>query len=376
MILERASLTHQEELTHFFEQFSLSSIIDMKVRRPQGFFAPYKTLSDHYDTLILRDKNRKIQGTASLIFRDSIFEGQKQKIAFATDLRIEPSRKAILAWADHFLPTLRNTLQEQGVTSVFSIINTQDQAAVNTFVRPRSMKRAMPRYYLYRKFQMVSIHGRFPWAPEPVKGLTIQRAENRHLGPLLEYICNRAQYRAFSTVWDDHSFFDRLSRMKGLSIQDFWIAFDSREKIVGCLAPWSLGDLQEYCPLSYGLRAHNFRQFLKFGKFLGWTHPLTKPLSRTGEEAPLKFKILTNLYVDNEDVFDSLVGAAFDHSAKDEFLIYTHCNLDIRLNPPQGWVTASHPYGLYAVVPPEVEIPSFLHPSHRLNPEIEASMVF
>jgi hypothetical protein len=375
--LEKAGPENNEELRKFFDQFSLNSVLEVRMRRPTDFFAPYRLQSDEYETLVLRDeKDNSLHGLASFVYRNTYFQDHVQKIAIATDLRILPSRKAIINWSQHFLPVLRDTMKEHGVNSVFSVINSYDTAAFNAFVRPRQMKRALPRYHLYRKFRLVSLHGRYPWAPLPVKALRIRQGESRWIGPLIDYIQKRAPYRAFASAWDEKSFFDKIGRLPGFRLEDFWIAFDSQERVVGTLAPWSPLHVQEYCPLTYGLQAHNFRQFLKFGRLLGWTRPLTKPLSRTGEEAPLKFRFLTFVSADNEDIFESLLWTAFEATPPDEFLVYGHCLQDFKLNPPLSWISAELPFGLYGVIPPEMDPPSFLHPTQLINPEIEACYFF
>lgn len=376
MRLESATAENEAELRRFYEQFSLKSVLELQIRRPHDFFAPYRLQSDDYETLVLRESDHLLHGVASFVCRDAYFEDRVQRIALATDLRIHPSRKAILSWSQHFLPVLRETLQARGVSSVFSVINAYDVAAFNAFVRPRTIKRSMPRYHLYRQFELVTLHGRFPWAPPPVPGLRIRRGEEKWSGAILDYILRRAPFKAFCSAWDEKSFREKMARLPGFSLENFWIAFDSSEKVVGMMAPWSPLEIQEYCPLSYGLRAHNFRQFLKFGRLLGWTRPLTKPLSRTGLEAPLKFRHLTFVSVENEDIFESLLWTAFESIPRDEFLVYGHCLRDFRLNPPESWIAARLPFGLYAVVPPEMDPPAFLHPSHSLNPEIESCYYF
>jgi hypothetical protein len=105
------------------------------------------------------------------------------------------------------------------------------------------------------------------------------------------------------------------------------------------------------------------------------TRRLAKPVASTGIESKLQFRYLTNVFADNEDVFESLLYSAYDHLTPQEFLVYAHTEQDYRLLPPLSWVSASLPYALYAVAPPEKEMPDFLHPSISLNPEIEAFTV-
>lgn len=375
MKLEIAGPQDNPELISFFKEFTSKGLIDLKIDRNKDFFANYALQSDSYRSYILKDQENKINAAASFIVRDASYDHQRIKVATATDLRVLPNRRAILEWSHHFLPVLQKETEEHQVSYVFSAINLSDTTILNTFIRPRNMKRAMPRYYLYRKFNLVSLHGRYPWAKKPLSSIQIRQGNPANVDALAAYIIRRSQYRPFSSVWDIPSFEKKIGRLTGMQLSDFWVAFDSDDNVIGCLAPWSPSGIQDFIPLSYSLRAHNFRQFLKFFWLLGMTRRLTKPVVSTGTENKLQFRYITNAFADNEDVWESLLYAAYENITSQEFLIYARTEQDYRLLPPEAWISASLPYALYAVTPPEKEMPTFLHPSISLNPEIEAYSV-
>jgi hypothetical protein len=375
MILDIAGPRDNTELLEFFKEFPSKGWVEFKLDRREDYSAIYRLHSDQYQTYILRDRSHRIQATASFAFRDVIQDGVVQKIALATDLRVSPQRNAILQWSQHFLPVMEKITQEFKISQFFSVINLTEPAGLNLFVRPRTMKRPLPRYYLYRKFNLTTLHGKFPWAASPLPHVKIRKANEQNLEALLAYILKRSKYRPFASVWDLESLKNKIGRMPGFQISDFLIAVDANENVIGCLAPWLPEGIQDWIPRSYSLRAHNFRQFLKFGKILGWTRTLSKPIRSTGLEAPLKFKYLTHIHVDNEDIFESLLNYAFDSAAADEFLVYAQVQQDIRLLPPENWITTQIPHAIYAVIPPHQEPPGFLHPSISLNPEIEAYLI-
>lgn len=373
MHLSVAGENDSEEIKRFFESFQISGMLDYKLRRPVDFFSPYRTQSDQFSTYLLRDEvNKNIEAIASFVIREGLHEGEVVPVAYATDLRVSNNRRAILEWVQHFLPVLQEVYQKYGVKAIFSNINQTDITAMNTFVRPRPLRRPLPRYFLYRKYYLNTLHGRFPWAPPPLPTLRIRPANEKTQEALIQYLIRRSQYRPFSSVWSHQSFQAKMQRLKGLKLDDFILAFDANDNVIGCAAPWSPAGVQDYLPISYSLRAHNFRQFLKFGRLLGMSRSMTKPKMSTGLELPLKFRFLTHVHADNEDVFESLLWNAFDSIPKDEFLVYPNCEEDYRLNPPQSWIAAQIPYALYAVVPPDRDKPSFLDPSSSLNPEIES----
>ncbi len=376
MKLEIAGPAQNQALVEFFKGFQTQGLVQLKVDRGQNFFKPYELQSDRHITYLMQDdESGKIEGSASFVVNNVLLEGQVVSVAFGRDLRISSNRKAILAWAQHFLPAMAEIEKKFNTSHFFSILNMAEAKALNAFVRPHQIRRPLPRYFLFRRFNIVSLHGQFPWANKPLASIRIRRGSFRHKDALLDYILRKSKDRDLSTVWDRQSFGEKLARWDGLQIENFLIAYDSAENIVGCVAPWSSRKVQEFIPLQYSLVAHNFRQFLKFGKLLGWTRTLTKPITRLQMEAPMNFRYLSFLNADNEDIFDNLVHAAYNEAEENEFLVYTQMRSDLHLRKPPGWVGAQIPYGLYCMVPPDQEAPSFLHPNNENHVEIEPFFV-
>jgi len=372
--LELATANNSEELCDFFNGFQISGLIDLKVQRLDNYFAPYLIQSDTSRTYFLREKGtQKILAAASFVLQRAYLGSDQVRIAHAMDLRVKNSRSAIVEWSHHFLPVLAEIRREMDAQYLFSTINNSESSAFNAFIRPRKLRRPLPRYFLYRKFRINSLHGQFPWAPRPLTSIRVTAGHPGLLSKLATYIAEKSRFRTFSTVWDQKSLEQKISRLPGLSLSDFLVAFDANDKIIGCLAPWKIGELQKWLPLSYSLSAHNFRQFLKFGRLFGWTRPLTKPVASTGRENPLQMQAITHLHIDNEDVLETLLWEAFHRIGPQEFLVYAQVENDFRLNPPRSWVSASLPYSMYSILNPNEEVPDFLHPGIAANPEIEAA---
>jgi hypothetical protein len=123
--------------------------------------------------------------------------------------------------------------------------------------------------------------------------------------------------------------------------------------------------------MQYGLTAHNFRQFLKFGKMLGWTRTLTKPYSRLKIESSLNFKYLNFLHADNGDIFEALLWKAFNDAEENEFLVYNQMRSEFIYRRPINWISAKLPFAVYLLLPPDKEPPSFLHPTNERPIEME-----
>ncbi len=376
MKLEIAGPAHSQALVDFYKGFPSQGLVRLKADRGQNFFKPYDLQSDRHITYLMQDEeNGKIEGSASFVINNVLLEGQVVPVAFGRDLRISSNRKAILSWSHHFLPVMSEIEKKFQSSHFFSILNMAEAKALNAFVKPHQIRRPLPRYFLFRRFNLVSLHGQFPWANPSLPSVRVRRGSFRHQEAIVDYILKKSRLRDLSTVWDRQSFEEKLRRWEGLQIEDFLVAYDSRENIVGCVAPWSSRKVQEFIPLQYSLVAHNFRQFLKFGKLLGWTRTLTKPITRLQMEAPMNFRYLCFLNADNEDIFDNLLYSAYNESEDNEFLVYTQMRSDLHLRKPPGWVGARVPYGLYCMLPPDQIVPSFLHPNNESHVEIEPFFV-
>ncbi len=378
MKLEIAKPEDAEALHKFYKQFLVRGSIEVKIDRNQDFFAPYDIQSDKHITYLLKsDLGRanqpdKIEGMASFVIQDVLIDNEVTTVAFGRDLRISSSRQAALEWTRHFLPVMDEVLKTFGCKYFFAVLSVNGQAkAQNAFFRPRNLKRPLPNNYPYRRFNMVSVHGRLPWAKNPLPNLKIKHGHASNKDALIEYVCKKSRGKNLATVWDAESFYEKIKHWKGLKIEDFLIAFDKNENIVGCMAPWSSGGIQDFIPMHYSMPANNFRQFLKFGKMFGWTRTLTKPFSRLQIEASLNFKYLCFLNSENSDVFESLLWRAYDEAEENEFLVYNQVRSEYIYRSPYNWIAAKQPFGVYLLQPPNIEAPAFLHPSNEKSIEIE-----
>jgi hypothetical protein len=375
MKLEIAQADERDNLNQFYKNFHWSGPVEIKIDRPQDFFLPYSFISDQHLTYTLKEDQGKIQGLCSFVLKEALINGHETKVAFAKDLRVAHHRKAILTWGQHALPVMEEIKKTLDSKYFFSILNMNEAQTLNTFLRPREQKRAFPRYYMYKKFSLVSLHGRWPVERPKPEGLRLRRASEKTWDALVYYITQKSISRNLSQHWNAQQFISQFERYVGVQKEDFIIAQDSKDNIVGCALPWSSAGIQELIPMSYNLRAHNFRQFLKFGKNLGWTRTLTKPYTRLKIEAPLNFRYLLFLNADNEDIFENLLQTCFDESLENEFLVYLQTKSDLHLRRPINWISTQMEFGLYTMLFPQQKVPDFLHPKNDTPVEIDPLLV-
>jgi hypothetical protein len=366
VILEIARPEDSWDLKQFFKNFTTGELIQLKIHRPEDFFTPYDIQSESHVTYMLRSpEDKSIQGIATFIIQNVWLDQKIQTVAIARDLRILPTRASIISWGQHFTPVLEEIRRAYNVDYFFSVLNMSDAKILNTFIRPRQLKRPWPRYHLFRRFNLVSIHGILPFVQNPLPHLRIRKVDSSLHEELLYYMIQKKKEKDLSTVYDKTSAEEFIKRWDGLSLNDFYVALNNEGRVVGCVAPWSSSSIQEYIPYHYNKVAHNFRQFLKFGKWLGWTRTLTKPVTRIKREAPLNFRYLTCFLSDNEDIFEALLWRVFHETHPHEFLVYLQMRQDLHMRPPRGWISTTIPHGLYCMLPPDSELPHFLHPSNE-----------
>lgn len=376
MRLETAGPEQNAELTAFFKRFPIGGPVELKVDRTRDFFKPYQIQSDAHVTYTLRNEDKgDLLGVASFVLGETRIGGRDCRIAFGRDLRILETRQAVLGWTQHFLPVMDEVRKVFNVEHFVSILNLNEAKAMNAFIRPRPGKRPLPRYHLYRRFNLISLHGRLPWAPSPLKTVRIRRGSAHLADALAAYIVRKSRERDLALCLSPDDFQEMLGRWEGLKLDDFLVALDAADNIVGCCAPWNPGGVEEYIPLKYSMVAHNFRQFLKFGKMFGWTRTLTKPVHRLQREASLDFKYLCFLFADHADVFESLAGLAYEEARETEFLVYTQMRSDFHLRRPLTWISARLPHGMYFLVPPDQERPAILHPGNDRPATVEPFFV-
>lgn len=375
MKIQVANSNDNSKLVEFFKSFPIKSNFIFKIDRYKDFFAPYEVQSEEHLTYQLKDDDGKIEGIATFVVNDALIQGKSERVCFARDLRISSNRQAVMSWAQHFLPVMSEISHTLKTKYFFSIMSLADAQALNTFVRPRSNKRPLPNYHLFRRFNLVSVHGKLPWANKPLKHVRIRRGSEANKNQLIQYLTKKSAQHDLARVWDETTFDYKIERWPGLKIEDFLLAIDKDENIIGCVAPWSAGSMQDLIPMEYSLHAHNFRQFLKFGKLLGWTRTLTKPFTKLRIEAGLNFKYLNFLYTDNADIFETLLSRCYDDAKENEFLLYAQPRSEFILRTPKHWITANHPFAVYLLIPPDTDLPEFMKPYNENSIEIEPFFV-
>jgi hypothetical protein len=370
MHLVRATDQDNDRLLHYYTQSPFPGAIRLEVRRMFNFFNQYRLQSDDFCTYMILNERDDIEAMASLVFRQAIVDGSPQTIGYATDLRVSPNRRAITSWATHFMPLLEEERKKRNCNYIFTAVARSQRQAYNAFIRPRNLRRHMPRYHLFRRFQLITLHGLWPFHAKPLTGIKIRSAKAGDLELIGKYIVEKTAPSPLHYFDTAQSFANSLFRWNDLQPENFILAFDRNDKLIGCVAPWTANRVQRIYPQNYGPAASNMIDMLRVLSWGGVAHPMPP----VGQEFEVRY--LTHLHADNPDIFYSLLFHAYQNSGKKEFLLYPHFDGELTTLPPRSFISAQTNFGLYTILSPADPIPDFLKPrSLEFAPEFEPAFL-
>ncbi|AGH95733.1 hypothetical protein [Pseudobdellovibrio exovorus] len=348
LVLKEATREDSQKLGEFFTSIPILGEIAIKIQREQHFFSFYQRLGLPYKSYIIKDGD-EVVGTASFVFRHLNFQTRTLKLAQACDLRISSNRKVIMSWLKFFHPILEQLRETEHCDGFITSINQTETQAMNAFIRPKLKRAHQPQYSLSRSYNLASIHGFYPLLNPPNKNILVRAYQTSDKKKLIEYIqanCKRTDFAPKELIEDVAKYIDTSLIY---SWNQFLIAFDSNNNIVGCAHPISSSLLQDYLPQDYSPQSHNLRQFLKVAQFLGFGRRLTRPFSRSQKQEALSFRLLHFLLSSHPEVFNALIHMCYKTSSQNEFLMYAYETTDYKRRPPKGSIYSEIPYGLYSI---------------------------
>jgi hypothetical protein len=359
--LIEAEEKHSDLLKKFFEEQIVHGHIDYSVRRPASFFNHYKLLSDDYITVLLMDDDTLV-GAASIVFAKAYVNRQEQMFGYLCDLRISQQRNAIQNWTDYFIPYYYKKIEEKNCKYVFTCIEQFENQAYNALIRPRRLNRILPHYYLMRKLNLVFFLGRFPWSPSPISSIRIAHGWESDIEEVCDYMMQKKVGSRLFINANKDLLIQRFNRWPGFSINNFLIARNHKNDIIGCMAPWNNHQDQQYIARGYRAEAELLRQTLGLTSSIRLSHHLPN----LGEA--FQFKYLTHCAVDNPEVFYSLLCQTYNESSRGELLVHSNYFGDFHTRPPISFMSTKIPFGFYSVFSPEEDLPGFLKPNPFATP--------
>ncbi len=346
--LHAATPADTKTLGEFYTSIATLGTIDVKIQRRPDYFSFYQKLGLTHKTYLIKDGN-EVVGSATFLFKYLKFQNRNLKLAHACDLRISSNRKVVRSWSSFFQPILEELRKNENCDGFMTSINQTETQSMNAFIRPKLKRSTQPHYALSKTFNLVSVHGFFPLFYSVNKNIKVRPFLSSDKDSLKNYIkknLNKYDYLPVSLSEDiDQYINDSLI----YSWNQFYIALDHQENIVGCVHPVSSSLLQDYLPQDYSSQAHNLRQFLKAAQLFKFGRRLTRPYSRSQKQEALSFRLLHFLITDHPEVLNALIKTSYDTSVQNEFIIYAYETTEFQKRPPKFCIYSEIPYGLYSI---------------------------
>ncbi|MBC87096.1 MAG: hypothetical protein CL677_07930 [Bdellovibrionaceae bacterium] len=314
-------------------------------------------------TTYVLDDGQEILGCATLAFTSAIVDGKEEVIGYATDLRLKRKRKALVKWSENFLPVIVEERKKRKCRYIFSCVGKSHIQAYNAFIRPRTMRENFPRYHQYRNFDIISIHGKYPFADGPLNTIEVVPATNNDLEALQKYMASSQQKRTIYMPNKSENLVDLIEQWPGLSLDQFLLAKDKDKNIIGCVALWDPSSVERLKPIKKSKRVITFESTLYFLSFLRITRQLM-----LRKNPYLNYYQLNFINANNPDIFHALVHKAYKLTPRSHFLSYIHFEHQLNYFPPTDFIATKIPYGLYCLLSPEDKIPKFLTPAFTEDP--------
>ena len=357
MKLFRADLNDDEPIKSFFDSQVIPGIYDYRIIRPNSFFTQYKISTEDHQTFLLKDSNNEIHAMASILFKKSYINAKEQTVGYVTDLRVSGNREATLSWAKEFVPVMKEEKEKRNCEYIFSKLEQYEGAAYNTLLRRGNRSSRMPRYHLFRKFNLIVIYGKKLFATRPLTSIKIHHGRTEDVSDICKYLLEKSVRRPLHYHLTSEELERRCREWPNFSIQNFLIAKNYQGEIIGCIAPWNNRDVEQVVAEKY--HDKSFRVY-SASKTLSLTG-IARPLPNQG--SPFKVKHITHAAYDNPDIFYSLLHKAYNECKNKELLIYQNYFGDFASRPPKSFIHVKIPYGLYTLLDDDKTLPKFLHPN-------------
>lgn len=370
MNIRLANNNDNQELKNFFNKHSLIADIEYQLLRSGNFLDRYSLNSQASETHILTDNKQNISGMMSLLHKKAYLSGKIENVSWLTDMRLGNSREAILHWAKNYADILNDFKKRSQSEAIFTVLSQSDQASLNFLIRPRLVRKNMPRYHLVRPFRWTNVHGKLPFSPQSLKHLKVRSIEESDLEKLSIFLNTKSKERILGTHYTPELLQFRLLNWPGFNKEMFYIAEDKQKNIVGCYALWDSHHTQQVKIVQYNEFSDGVRQAINALSYL----KLTKALPPANSFA--NFCIMSHFYSNNADIFLRLIEHALEKSSHKHFVSFCHFGGDLISKLPRYFLASEVHFGLYSILNQNERLHPALHFSQTAPaPELDLALI-
>lgn len=353
-VLRRVHDDPGERIATLYASVRMKSDLDLGVERSPDFFRLYDLEHAKEDQFVwTAQRGMEVFGVASFLARDAYLEGRPRRVAYVTDLRVQPGHGASKLIGENYNRLLKQVMYEADVEAAYTVVFDSNRRAVRALVEPSETYVDRPRYLPIRRFTIRSVQ--FAHRPLPFRrlmrggALRVRRATSRDLDFIIATLAEDHREREMGYVFEDGLLERRLQTWPDFEVENFFIAEDRTGAPKGFAATWDPQGVKRYRVFGYDGGMRSLKRFYDpAAKLLGG-----RPLPNAGELMPYFY--LTHVCVPSNDpaVLAALVDEIYAAHAGEGYCFFTVYEPEGDPLAPalKGYVTNGLPSTLYEVVP-------------------------
>lgn len=367
MSIRLATEADNAALCEAFAGITMDADLQISIRRDPDFMALYRMQTDRWECWVAEQGGR-IVGLGTLLARDGYLDGKPVRVGYLGDLRVAPRLSGGLRLLGQLYgPALDRFAAANDCDLFLTTIIASNTRALRALTSDRSRQIGIPSYHLLQQFDIRAVHLALPRLR--TKGrYEVRRAVEPDLPAVAAFLDADSRRRAFGYVLDEPELRRRLARWPGFSISDFYLAFDRRDELIGCCAPWDASSVKRTVVTAYrGSMRWVKRAYDMAAPLLG------VPTLPSGGQ-PLKYVYLTHLAIPSGEpkIMRALLEAAYRDRRADGFHFLSVCvpQTDPLRPAYSGFLTSNLRSNLYVVAARGQTLPPLALAGRRLGFEM------
>jgi hypothetical protein len=238
MKIRQAMPDDNPRILDFQARHAMRGSLPMRFDRSPDYFALHRCHGPSHEVWCAEDEQGALKGIASLVVRDGYLNDAVRPVAYLGDLRLMPDRRLSRQWMSVVRERLAALRSEAGVEHAYCCLIRDNRLAAQSLVQSRRASRL--RFAHWRGYENVSVYARrgLRDANRVPAGVRIVEAQPYHADALRAFLDAQSRQQPFGCVFSEQEFARRLETWPAFGIGSFLLAFDARNRLVGCVAPW------------------------------------------------------------------------------------------------------------------------------------------
>jgi N-acetylglutamate synthase-like GNAT family acetyltransferase len=241
-------------LCELFNAVSMRSELQFAVDRDPDFFRLYKMQQGEYRACVFEYQD-KILGLGTILARDGYLFGERRKLGYLCDLRLDRSIRGGHVLGSIISQEFLQATRDFGSEVMFTTIIDSNRAARWALVNRHPAFPSAPLYQPVSHLDIVNIH--FTWKHRIDRSIDIRRATNDDIEMIESFLDADHRNRLFGYCFDE-LLRHQLSNWPDLAIDNFYLA-EKKGVLQGIMSTWNPDSVKRYRVIGYDKRMRRMR---------------------------------------------------------------------------------------------------------------------